>query len=190
VDERWVTVQELRTRFGLTRYQCNTVSGFLRRLAFGPFGQFPYIVASITREVGSNPSDPRKCRYLLKLLRQEGDLPVIWRLFMARNGNVPELLERFMEESGETERWVTVNEFRTRFDLDESASPAISGFLRCIHQDPFFTFPWRVERIEKVAIFKPHADLSSDTSLPEDLRRSRDIQRPESVQPAREFVMF
>jgi len=66
-DERGVTVQELRDRFGLTRYQCNTVSGFLRRLESGPFGQFPFIVASITREDGENPSDPKKCRYLLKL---------------------------------------------------------------------------------------------------------------------------
>jgi hypothetical protein len=66
-SERWVTVQELRDRFGLTRYQCNTVSGFLRRLEFGPFGRFPFIVANITREDGENPSDPKKCRYLLKL---------------------------------------------------------------------------------------------------------------------------
>jgi len=75
-SERWVTVQELRERFGLTRYQCNTVSGFLRRLEFGSFGQCPVIVAKITREGGGNPSDPKKCRYLLKLrvhhaLRQE-----------------------------------------------------------------------------------------------------------------------
>lgn len=65
--ERWVTVQELRERFGLTRYQCNTVSGFLRRLATGPFGRFPFIVANITREAGGNRSDPKKCRYFLKL---------------------------------------------------------------------------------------------------------------------------
>ncbi|HSA38971.1 MAG TPA: hypothetical protein P5013_08820 [Methanoregula sp.] len=65
--ERWVTVQELRDRFCLTRYQCNTVSGFLRRLEFGPFGQFPFIVAKITREDRENPSDPKKCRYLLRL---------------------------------------------------------------------------------------------------------------------------
>jgi hypothetical protein len=38
-DERWVTVQELRERFCLTRYQYNTISGFLRRLEFGTFGQ-------------------------------------------------------------------------------------------------------------------------------------------------------
>lgn len=66
-DERWVIVQKLRDRFGLTRYQGNTVSGFLCRLESGPFGQFPFIVASITIEDGENPSDPKKCRYLLKL---------------------------------------------------------------------------------------------------------------------------
>jgi hypothetical protein len=65
-DDRWVTVQELRERFGLTRYQGNTISGFLRRLESGPFGQFPYIVASIAREESDNPSGPKKCRYLLK----------------------------------------------------------------------------------------------------------------------------
>jgi len=65
--ERWVTVQELRDRFGLTRYQCNTVSGFLRRLEYGPFGQFPFIVEKIERPAGENPSDPKKCRYLLRL---------------------------------------------------------------------------------------------------------------------------
>jgi len=65
--ECWVTVQELRDRFGLTRYQCNTVSGFLRRLKLGPFGQCPLTVAKILREEGGNPSDPKKCRYLLKL---------------------------------------------------------------------------------------------------------------------------
>lgn len=66
-DERWITVHELRDRFGLTRYQSNTVSAFLRRLKSGPFGRFPFIVAKITREEGENPSDPKKCRYLLKL---------------------------------------------------------------------------------------------------------------------------
>jgi len=66
-DERWITVHELRGRFGLTRYQSNTVSAFLWRLSVGPFSQFPFIVAKITREEGENPSDPKKCRYLLKL---------------------------------------------------------------------------------------------------------------------------
>jgi hypothetical protein len=65
-NEQWVTVQELRDRFGLTRYQCNTVSGFLRRLEFRSFGQFPYIVSRIEHTEGVTPSDPPKCRYLVK----------------------------------------------------------------------------------------------------------------------------
>jgi hypothetical protein len=74
---------------------------------------------------------------------------------MARNRNVPDLLERFMEESGKTPRWVTVNELRTHFHLDEFAAPAISGFLQRIYQGPFFSCPYRVERIEKVTVQKP-----------------------------------
>lgn len=66
-DERWITVHELRNHFGLTRYQSNTVSAFLRRLRFGPFGQFPFIVARIEPLKGKNPSDPKKSRYYLKL---------------------------------------------------------------------------------------------------------------------------
>jgi hypothetical protein len=65
-DDRWVTVQELRDRFGLTRYQCNTVSGFLRRLEFRSFGGFPYIVMRIERAGGTTSSNPPKCRYLVK----------------------------------------------------------------------------------------------------------------------------
>ena len=59
-DERWITVHELRDRFNLTRYQCNTVSGFLRRLKFGTFGRFQFIVVTIERVHGANPSDPKK----------------------------------------------------------------------------------------------------------------------------------
>jgi len=66
-DERWITAHELRDRFGLTRYQSNTVSAFLRRLNIGPFSQFPFIVAKIALEEGEKPSDPKKYRYLLKL---------------------------------------------------------------------------------------------------------------------------
>ena len=66
-DERWITAHELRDRFGLTRYQSNTVSAFLRRLEVGPFRQYPFIVAKIAQQEGENPSDPKKSRYLLKL---------------------------------------------------------------------------------------------------------------------------
>ena len=65
-DERWITVHDLRDRFNLTRYRCNTVSGFLRRLKFGSFGQFQFIVVTIERVQGENPSDPKNYRYLVK----------------------------------------------------------------------------------------------------------------------------
>lgn len=74
---------------------------------------------------------------------------------MARNREVPDLLERFMEESGENQRWVTVNEIRTHFNLDEFSAPPISGFLRRIYHGTFFSCQYRVERIEKVIILKP-----------------------------------
>jgi hypothetical protein len=65
-EERWVTVQEFRDRFALTRYQCTTISGFLRRLEFGPFGGFSYIVTRIEHTGGAYPSSPTKSRYLVK----------------------------------------------------------------------------------------------------------------------------
>lgn len=73
---------------------------------------------------------------------------------MARNRDVPNLLETFMEESGETQRWVTVNEIRTYFNLDEFSAPPISGFLQRIYHGPFFSCPYRVERIEKITVQK------------------------------------
>ena len=74
---------------------------------------------------------------------------------MARNGEIPELLEQYMEHCGVTEQWITVMEFRTHFQLDEFSAPAISGFLRRIYQGPFFCCPYRVERIEKILVNTP-----------------------------------
>lgn len=74
---------------------------------------------------------------------------------MARNKEVPLLLERFMDESGEMQRWVTVNEVRTYFDLDEFSAPAIAGFLRRIYHGPFFSCQYRVQRIETVVVQTP-----------------------------------
>ena len=71
---------------------------------------------------------------------------------MAGNHDVPELLEQFMEACGTTERWVTVSEIRNYYGLDESASPAISGFLHRISCGSFASFPYRVGRIEKTTI--------------------------------------
>jgi hypothetical protein len=64
--ERWVTVRELRDRFGLTRYQGNTVSGFLRRLRYRSFGQCPCIVIRIEHDTGDDPLAPQKSRYLVR----------------------------------------------------------------------------------------------------------------------------
>lgn len=72
-DELWITAHELRDHFGLTRYQSNTVSAFLRRLKIGPFSQYPFIVAKVAFEEGEKPSDPKKCRYLLKLRKSSPD---------------------------------------------------------------------------------------------------------------------
>ncbi len=74
---------------------------------------------------------------------------------MARNPDIPPLLEKFMKESGDKQRWVTVYELRTYFHLDESSAPAIAGFLRRISQGPFFPCSYRVERIEKITVEKP-----------------------------------
>ncbi|NTW09668.1 MAG: hypothetical protein HGA28_08905 [Anaerolineaceae bacterium] len=65
-DERWVTVQELRERSVLTRYQYDTIPGFLRRLEFSMFGQCPSIVVRIEKVARASPSDPPNCRYLVK----------------------------------------------------------------------------------------------------------------------------
>lgn len=58
-DERWITVREFCDRFELTRYEYNTVSGFLRRLESGPFREFPYIVLKTERIERSSPSAPQ-----------------------------------------------------------------------------------------------------------------------------------
>jgi hypothetical protein len=65
-DKRWITVHEFRDRFHLTRYQCATVSGFLRRIKFQTFGRYPYIVTRVVRP--STPADHRACRYLVTRL--------------------------------------------------------------------------------------------------------------------------
>jgi|GEM_PF-819705 len=74
---------------------------------------------------------------------------------MTSNKEVPDLLAQYMEVCGETERWITVYEFRTYFHLDESSAHAISGFLRRIYERSFFSFPYRVKKIEKIIVKTP-----------------------------------
>ena len=72
---------------------------------------------------------------------------------------ISELLEQFMESGGVPERWITVQDIRTHFNLNDTASPAISGFLRRIHQGPFFTCQCRVTRIERLIVKTPHTRM-------------------------------
>jgi hypothetical protein len=74
---------------------------------------------------------------------------------MARNSEIPDLLAQYMEFCGGTERWITVYELRSYFHLDESAAHAVSGFLRRIYYRPFFSYQYRVKRIEKILVNTP-----------------------------------
>ena len=64
--ERWVTVRELRERFGLVRQQCTSVARFFQRLHEGAFCQFPFIVLKIEHAPAYTPRDMKVCRYLIK----------------------------------------------------------------------------------------------------------------------------
>nr|WP_321352613.1 hypothetical protein [uncultured Methanoregula sp.] len=68
---------------------------------------------------------------------------------MNHHKELPGLLEQYMEESGRSEQWVTVQEIRDRFQLDISAGPAISGFLSKIYHGTSVTCRYRVARMEK-----------------------------------------
>lgn len=68
---------------------------------------------------------------------------------MTDHQDIPELLEQYMAGAGPAGCWVTVREIRARFDLNESAGPPLAGFLQKIHQGPFFTFRYKVTRIER-----------------------------------------
>jgi hypothetical protein len=68
---------------------------------------------------------------------------------MTQHPDIPELLDQFMEDSGKSEQWITVQEIRRYFHLAESDGPAISGFLSKIHYGPFFSCRYKVARMEK-----------------------------------------
>lgn len=74
---------------------------------------------------------------------------------MARNKEIPELFEQYMDQSGKVGQWITVQEIRTHFGLDEAYAPAIAGFLRRIYNGPFFACHYRVDRVEKTLINTP-----------------------------------
>jgi hypothetical protein len=75
---------------------------------------------------------------------------------MTRHPDIPEMLDQYMEVSGGSDQWITVKDLRTFFQLDDSASPPISGFLQRINHGPFLTCQYRVTRIEKMIVDIPH----------------------------------
>lgn len=74
---------------------------------------------------------------------------------MARNKEIPDLFEQYMEQFGDNEHWITVQEFRDHFQLDELYAPAVAGFLRRIYNSPFYSCHYRVEKIEKIVVTTP-----------------------------------
>ena len=68
---------------------------------------------------------------------------------MTRYPEVPDLIEQYMDDTGAPSRWITVRDIRTRFSLDETAGPAVAGFLQRLSSGPVATCPYRVSRIEK-----------------------------------------
>ena len=74
---------------------------------------------------------------------------------MVHYKEIPDLLVQYMEMCEESERWITVYEFRTYFHLDESSAHAISGFLNRICYRSFLSYPYRVKKIEKIIMYTP-----------------------------------
>jgi hypothetical protein len=102
---------------------------------------------------------------------------------MTHYPEVPELLEQYMEASGSAERWVTVRELRSFFQLDESAGPALSGFLQKIYQWPSLSCRYRVERIEKFREITPPYRI-----IKKYLVQERPVHSGHQVTDANEFV--
>ena len=102
---------------------------------------------------------------------------------MSPHPEIPELLDQYMDNSGRSEQWITVQDIRTYFELAESNGPAISGFLSKIHHGPFFTCRYRVARIEKFRDTTPPYRI-----IRKYLVQERPVQRNHQATDAKEFV--
>ena len=69
---------------------------------------------------------------------------------MTSNPKIFELLKDFMDAASQSERWITVQEFRTFFHLKTSCSPVIAGYFHQLYQNPKYLCLYRVIRIEHV----------------------------------------
>jgi hypothetical protein len=102
---------------------------------------------------------------------------------MSHNPDIPELLNRYMADSGRSEQWITVKDIRTHFQLAETNGPAISGFLSKIHNGPFFSCRYKVARIEKFRDTTPPYRIIKRYFVQE-----RPVQRNHQATDAKEFV--
>jgi len=102
---------------------------------------------------------------------------------MTHHPEVPDLLEQYMEASGSAECWVTVRELRLYFQLDESAGPALSGFLQKIHHGSFLTCRYKVARMEKFRDTTPPYRI-----IKKYLIQERPVHKDHQVTGTREFI--
>jgi|WetSurMetagenome_2_1015567.scaffolds.fasta_scaffold147855_1 hypothetical protein len=69
---------------------------------------------------------------------------------MTSHPKIVDLLKDYMDAEGHSERWITVQEFRTFFHLQKSYSPVIAGYFQRIYQNPTYLCPYRVIRTEQI----------------------------------------
>jgi hypothetical protein len=70
---------------------------------------------------------------------------------MTSHPKIVELLKDYMEAESQSARWITVQEFRTYFQLQKSCAPVIAGYFQRIYQNPTYLCPYRVIKIEQVS---------------------------------------
>ncbi|MGD1004829.1 MAG: hypothetical protein ABR887_05345 [Methanoregulaceae archaeon] len=68
---------------------------------------------------------------------------------MINHLTIPHLLEQLMQESKETERWITVREIRDRFHLTRYQCATISGFFRRLERGKFNYCPYIIKKIDR-----------------------------------------
>lgn len=68
---------------------------------------------------------------------------------MTKYDCIPDLLKKYMTETGTSRQWITVTKFRRYFQLPNDFSHPVSGFLDRIYKQSFSQFPYIVTRIER-----------------------------------------
>jgi hypothetical protein len=69
---------------------------------------------------------------------------------MTSHPKIVELLKDYMDADSQPARWITVQEFRTFFNLHRRCSKVIAGYFQRIYQNRTYGGPYRVIKIEQV----------------------------------------